>query len=158
MIRKFVVMVGALMTVGAVLALGAPSAQAQYNPDDPGAAVSDATVARGDSVTVYATGCPAGVPVSFYLDGAPVASATTQVDGVASATFVVDVPAGRHSVTNSCNNVSLTLVVAEGAAADGPPLSRTGSDTTLLLVRISAMALTIGGLLLLASRRRALRS
>ena len=159
MMRKIVMTVGTPMLVGVILILGAPAAQAQYGPGGGGAALSDATVAQGDSVTVYATDCPPGLPVSFSLDGATVASAAAAADGVARATFVVEAPAGRHSVTNSCNNVTLTLVVAAGdATAAGPPLSRTGSSTTLLLGRVAAVALMSGGLLLLVSRRRAARS
>ena len=142
-----------------VLAVWVPAAHAQYAA--PGLFVSDATVARGDQIQATATGCPPGLTVSFTLDGRPVGSATADVYGDATISFVVDVAPGTHQLGDSCSNSTLTLRVAAVASSDdgptsaGPALSRTGSTSTTVLVKVAALAITAGGLLVLAARRRA---
>ncbi|HYF92747.1 MAG TPA: Ig-like domain repeat protein, partial [Symbiobacteriaceae bacterium] len=64
-------------------------------------AVTPATGAYAASVTLQATLSPAeaGKVITFQVDGDAVGSGTTDGSGVATATYVIDKPAGLHVVT-----------------------------------------------------------
>jgi hypothetical protein len=160
MLRRFVLVLGALLLAG--IGLGLP-AQAQYTP--PGGITIDPPVVNpGETVTVSGDGCAAGVEVTISLGGSQVATVTTGEDGSFSASFEVPVGTtpGTYTVTAADCTVdvlSSTLTVqgattATNAAAAGTTLPRTGSGTTETLLRVGIVLVACGGLLAFAARRR----
>jgi hypothetical protein len=161
MLRRFVLVLGALVVVG--IGFGLP-AQAGYTPPS-GISIDKPVVDPGASVTVTGEGCAAGVAVKILLGQTQVATATTGADGTFSAPF--EVPPGTAAGTYTVDAVnctvevlSTTLTVRAAAAtattaATSSTLPVTGSGTTETLLRVGVVLLASGGLLAFAARRRA---
>ena len=153
-------------TFAALMLVAAPAgAQAAY----PGGSVSvnTSTVAPGGSITVTAEGFKAGSTVQFTIESTPqsLGSVTASSSGVAVLTTKVPagIEAGPHTIRatgiapdGSPLNVTTTITVSGSAAGgdgdDGNGLANTGSNSGLLGV-VGALAVVIGGVALVASRR-----
>jgi len=151
-------------TFAALMLVAAPAgAQASY----PGASVSvsTSTVAPGGSITVTAEGFKADSTVQFTIESTPqsLGSVTASSSGVAVLTTKVPagIEAGPHTIRatgiapdGSPLNVTTTITVSGSAAGgdSGGGLANTGSNSGLFGV-VGALAVVIGGLVLVASRR-----
>ena len=148
---------------GLMVAAVPAGAQASY----PGASVSvnTSTVAPGGSITVTAEGSKSGSTVQFTIESTPqsLGSAAANSSGVAVLTAKVPagIEAGTHTIRatgiapdGSPLNVTTTITVSGSAAGggSGSGLANTGSNSGLLGV-VGALAVVIGGLVLVASRR-----
>ena len=125
------------------LGLGAAPADAQYGPGvGPGTIGCD-----GGSCTVG--GCPAGSTATVTVDGVSIGSFPVGADGTVSFA-----DPGSGTVVVTCGGVTLTFEVGAGTvAADGADLARTGADSAPLM-RVAIALTAVGGIVLLAARRR----
>jgi LPXTG-motif cell wall-anchored protein len=164
----------AALAVTAALTLGAAAAGAQYPPPPNFCTVSDTTPTPGQSITLTCGTYVAGSTVTFTFFSAPVTlgSATADANGVVTATVTIpaDATLGEHTITATgpaaaggtlTNSVGITVVGAgqAGAGTFVPgtftgALPRTGNDSSLPLARAGALLLAVGGVLVLAARRR----
>lgn len=136
--HKSVIITG-LLTALILLGLAAAPADAQYDPG-----VGPGTISCGGG-TCTVGGCPPGSTASFTLNGQFIGTAPVGDDGTAT---VPDPGPGTLVVT--CGGETLTFTLAAGVTAD---LARTGSDSAPL-VRIGVALAAVGGIVLLAARRR----
>jgi LPXTG-motif cell wall-anchored protein len=156
-----------LTVVAALLALftfaGPAAAQQQQYPIETGTLQADKTqVNPGDAVTITGTGCPAGSTVAITFDDQNVGSTQTRADGTFSATVTVpaNATAGSHTIAATCvlangatRRQTVTVTVL-GAATRAGALPRTGTDLVPVL-SVGALALIgIGGVAILAARRK----
>jgi LPXTG-motif cell wall-anchored protein len=133
---------------------------------DPVAAVSlsAGSGAVGDRITVTGTHFAPGTEVTFVFNSTPVTlgTATAASDGTLTFAFAVPaVPAGAHTVTAAIGGTvvasaafSVTAASATVSGGDPAALASTGSDVSPAAGLI-ALALLIGGGLLILLRRRA---
>ncbi|MGH9213812.1 MAG: hypothetical protein ACRD2C_24535 [Acidimicrobiales bacterium] len=160
----------AVFAVAAIGLTAAPAAAQQYPPDVNSVTVSDTTPCPGDVVTVSGTvageGFEEGTTVVVTLDGATqLGTPSVGADG----TFSLDVtiPAdltGEHTIvaTGTGSDVSLSATFEVGdcdatttTVAAGGSLPRTGSNSTMPLVRAGLALAAVGGVLLaIAAKRR----
>ncbi len=140
--RKSLIFTGLLMAL-LFLGLGAAPADAQYGPGvGPGTIGCD-----GGSCTVG--GCPAGSTATVTVDGVSIGSFPVGADGTVSFA-----DPGSGTVVVTCGGVTLTFEVGAGTvAADGADLARTGADSAPLM-RVAIALTAVGGIVLLAARRR----
>jgi len=138
-----------------LLAFSVPAA-AQYTTGGT-IVVTPPTPSAGDSITVAVTGCdPTGGEVAVRIDGVDVGTATVGSDGTFTADFVVPQEAqGPVDVEALCDNGVLgsviTVQVADLPFQDGgAQLPRTGSNSTVVLLRAGVGLLGIGALFLIA--------
>jgi hypothetical protein len=143
--RTSLILTGLLMAL-VLVGLGSAPAGAQYGPGGgPGTIGCD-----GGTCTVG--GCPPGSTANVSVDGTSIGSFPVGADG----TFSFADP-GSGTVTVSCDGVTLTFelggTVTTASGASGADLARTGSDSAPLL-RIGIALAAVGGIVLLAARRR----
>lgn len=166
-----------LVTAVASIALLAGPVRAdaqQYPPADTFCTISDTTPVPGQDVALTCGGYAAGATVTVTFFSSPVTLGTTTADADGVATLTTEIPSnaavGRHSITTSgaaatggtLTQVIYITVVAAGAAGAGTQvpatvsgaLPTTGSDGTMPLVRAGALLLAVGGVAVLATRRR----
>lgn len=171
MLRK--VMLGAVLLV----ALAASPAYGQY----PTVVVNPGQVSAGGAVTVTGNGCVPNAPIAVTVTsadgGSPVATANTTSDGNGEFSVSVTIPAGTAvgsyvvAASNCSDTTSLEVVGtsttpttspgnAPGGNAPGGTgsvgsgtLPRTGSNISQLGL-IGVGLLTVGGLVLVATKRR----
>jgi len=160
----------ALCGLTAVLALSVGTASAQYNVPATVTA-STSTPTAGGSITVTAKGFVGTVQFSVESTPQALGSAVANSSGVATLTTTLpaNLSAGAHTIravgvdpSGAPLNVttSITVVAAAGAttttttaAASPTGLAATGSSSAGL-VRIGVVIAVLGGLLLLAGKRR----
>ncbi|WP_334143546.1 hypothetical protein [Rhabdothermincola sp.] len=161
MARRIVVLALAL-----VLATGAV-AHAQYVPGQPGFQLDPATLPdTGGSTTISGVGCPPNVPVEgFILVGGQeifIGSGMVKNDKDGPFQFVAQIPplpAGEYTVIVKCGGVimsnllTITSTTPITLRPQPGPLPRTGADV-LGFVKIGLGLVVVGGLLLLAERKR----
>ena len=125
------------------LGLGAAPADAQYGPGGgPGTIGCD-----GGTCTVG--GCPAGSTADVSVDGTSIGSFPVGPDGTVSFA-----DPGSGTVVVTCGGVTLTFTLGTTvAAASGSDLARTGADSAPL-ARVAIALTAVGGIVLLAARRR----
>jgi hypothetical protein len=170
------VVVGLAVTGVAATILGwasPASATAAYGPVvcSESASISPSTVAPGGSFTLSLTGGCANDTFTVVLHSSPVTlgTITTNASGSGSAGFSVpaNTAGGDHTVTAadaSGNSASVAIVItaaatavtAAPAAAAKHPLPFTGAQIAGL-VAAGAVAIGLGGLLVLVTRRRKAR-
>jgi hexosaminidase len=176
MLKRMAVLVVALVGLTA-----APAAAQQYPPAENLITVSDTTPCPGGPVTITAKTFTPGSTVDIALDGAPLATATAGDDGVVTveATVPETTALGAHNITAtgmggdqsplhltasvdvvSCDETAPpTTAPAAGGGGGGDDLPRTGSDTTMTLVRVGLALAALGGVLLaVATKRRRRRA
>ena len=143
------------------------TAYAQYVPGQPGVIVDPGTVQVAGTIEVQGSGCPRDSTVSIYVGDVLVATTTTAAgDGTGSFDVKgIVLPAslgpGDYVVHAKCGTLDLTSVLSISAVAPTTAvatgtLPTTGSDTPGLLVPIGVGLVTVGGLVVLATRRRRL--
>lgn len=156
MIRKALVL--ALLLVGVVAF--APHAEAQYQPGQPGLILTPSTVTPGGSVTASGFGCVKNAPVEILINGEPVGNGTASNNdqGSFSITFTAPSTPGQYSVVARCltTEVSsiLSVVAAPTTTVVVANLPITGGESGGL-VKVGLLLVAVGGLLVLAVRRRA---
>jgi hypothetical protein len=161
----------ALCGLAAVLVLSVGTASAQYNVPATITA-STSTPAAGGPITLTAKGFGSGTTVQFSVESTPQAlgSAVANSSGVATLTTTLpaNLSAGAHTIravgtdaSGAPLNVTTAITVAAAgattttttAAASPTGLAATGSSSAGL-VRIGVVIAVLGGLLLLAGKRR----
>ena len=171
MLRRILVIAAA---TAAVLVVGAaPVGAQQYPPPNNSVTVDDVTPHPCQSVTVTAGTFTAGSTVEFTLASTPTSlgSATANDSGIATVTAAIPegTKPGDHTITATGTGAagplsqSITVDVVGSCAGEattpttagaGAPLPKTGSNSTMPLARAAALLLAVGGVLLLATRRR----
>ena len=155
-------MIRRVLAIAAMLLLvPATAAYAQYNPGQPGFIITPSTTTAGSQVSFVGEGCPPGSTVTFTSNGATLGSGPVGSDGKFSVPGTVpsSFGPGQYTVTATCGNVVMTNILTVVASTSGVipgtsgSLSRTGSDS-MLLVRVGLGLLAAGGLVVLATRRR----
>lgn len=161
------------VAVSATLVLGAATAGAQvYPPPANFCTISDTTPTPGQTVTISCGTYLAGATVTFTFLSTPVVLGTVTADANGVATLTTAIPSdatlGDHTITVTgesaagplTQTIPLTVVSAgAGAGAGGVAtgaggLPRTGTDSSLPLARTAALLIAVGGVLVLAARRR----
>ncbi len=171
MLRRMMVIAAA---TAAVLVVGAaPVGAQQYPPSNNSVTVDDVTPHPCQSVTITAGTYSAGSTVEFTLASTPTSlgSATADANGVATLTAAIPdgTEPGDHTITASgtsdagplsqtvtvdvSGNCAGEVTTLTPAGASGP-LPKTGSNSTMPLARAAALLMAVGGVLLLATRRR----
>lgn len=171
MLRRMVVIATA---AAAALVVGAgPVGAQQYPPANNFVNVDDVSPHPCQVVTITAGTYDAGSTVDFTMtDSVHLGTATADESGV--ATLSAEIPdgteAGEHTVTvtgtsdgrplsqtitldvsGTCAGEAATPTTITGGAGDLP---KTGDDSAMPLARAAALLLAVGGVLLLATRRR----
>lgn len=169
--------VSAFVALFALVALpGTASAQYQGGAT---LTLDKTTVQVGESVTATATGLKPGSSATFTFESTPVNLGTVTVDGAGVATITFNTPnvtLGGHLVRvvgtspqdQAVNlTANITVVGAGGTGsgvggtgtgtgtAGGGTLPRTGSDATSTILPIALGLITLGGLAVVLTRRRA---
>jgi LPXTG-motif cell wall-anchored protein len=160
-IRRLLVLGALLATVVATIAVPATVASAQYQPNPPGVVVDPGTVTVGGKVTVTGTGCPANVTVTIKIGDVVVGTVTSDSSGgfTDNITLPPGIAPGTYTVHALCGDLDLTAVLAVTAVPVSvttvtvATLPRTGTDSGVW-VKIGLSLVAIGGLLVLATRRR----
>jgi trimeric autotransporter adhesin len=173
MVKRMVVLAMALVAL-----MAAPAMAQQYPPNENLLTVSDTTPCPGQSVTITAQTFAPGGAVTVKIGDAVVGTPTADADGKISIDAAI--PAGQAQgavqvtatgpggadtpelVVNAavdvvaCNETPPSTAPAGGGGAGGNgDLPRTGSDSTMALVRVGVALAAVGGLLLaLSSKRR----
>jgi LPXTG-motif cell wall-anchored protein len=144
------------------------TAFAQYVPGEPGIIVDPGTVQVGGTIEVQGSGCPRDTTVSIYVGDTLVATTTTAADdgtGSFDVKGIVLPPSlgpGDYIVHARCGTLDLTSVLSISAVAPTTTvattgtLPTTGSNSTGLLVPVGVGLVAVGGLVVLATRRRRL--
>lgn len=155
-----------LTTVGAVFAGSAGAqttctASAAYNP----AATFTATPSSatpGTTVVLAGTGWPANSTIAIAVGGTAAGSATTNAAGAFSFNFAIPANAsGTITATATCGALVLSTTISIQPTVTLAPttiptgtLPVTGSNSTGLLVPVALSLVALGGLLVLAVRKR----
>jgi LPXTG-motif cell wall-anchored protein len=151
-----------LVTTMATLAIGATAASAQYVPGTPGIIVNPGSTTVGGKVTVQGSGCPANVTVTIKIGDVTVGTVTSDGEGNFILKDIVLPPSitpGQYTVHALCGDLDLTAVLSVSAlapsttVATGGTLPKTGTDSGMW-VKVGFSLVAVGGLLVLATRRR----
>lgn len=179
MVKRIVVLAVALVAL-----MAAPAAAQQYPPDENIITVSDTSPCPGQTVTVTAQAFFAGSTVDFRLNGQDPAVAHGTADANGKVTVELTIPAGQaqgpleikaqgSEFGNERGYLELNAAVDVAACNETPPttapgggggggggsdLPKTGSDTTMTLVRVGVALAAVGGLLLAVSTKRRRRT
>jgi hypothetical protein len=164
MLKRIVV-----FAVAAIALAAAPAAAQQYPPTQKSITASDTTPCPGGATTITGQGFEAGTAVTLTLDGSTsLGNPTAGADGAFSigVTIPSSTATGSHTVTAtgtgadtasvtatlnvvSCEETTTTTIVP------GVSLPRTGSSSTMPLVRAGLALTALGGVLLaIAAKRR----
>jgi LPXTG-motif cell wall-anchored protein len=172
MVKRMVVLAMALVAL-----MATPAMAQQYPPNENLITVSDTTPCPGQSVTITAQTFTAGGAVTVKIGGAVVGTPTADANGKVSLDATIPAgqaqgavqvtatgPAGADTPTLTvnaavdivaCNETPATTAPAGGGGAGGGgDLPRTGSDSTMTLVRVGVAMAAVGGLLLAVSSKR----
>jgi len=155
------------VVAAALVAISLPASAAfAYGPGTTGTlALSTSTCsnAAGCSPTASGTGFQPGEPIDLSLHSTPVDLGTTTADSSGDFSTVVNIPAGTSAGTHSIvatgetsGTVATTTFTVTAATTSTPSstgLPITGADIAAL-VGVGAVAVALGGLLVLTSRRR----
>lgn len=149
----------------AVLALALPStaAMAQSYPDTPTLTVDQTVVPPCTTVVLTGTGFLPNTLVTITVGGTVIGTVTTDADGNYTFPYTiscseVDGAVLTFTASDGTNVLSVSVTIEAAAVTTttaGGTLPKTGaSDTTALLVRVSVVLVAMGGILVLATRRR----
>jgi LPXTG-motif cell wall-anchored protein len=170
MLKRFAVLVVAVAGVGVGLA-ATPAGAQQYPPEDNLLTVSDTTPCPGGAVTITGKNFIPGTQVTISLDDQVIGTPTAGADNTVTleATIPETTAQGEHLITAIGQGIeeadlhltaTIDVVSCEAGptttvASGGGNLPRTGSDSTMMLVRIGLGLAAVGGVLLaLAYRKR----
>jgi LPXTG-motif cell wall-anchored protein len=141
------------------------TAHAQYVPGEPGMTVDPGTVVVGGTIEVQGSGCPRGTEVKIYVGDVLVATTTTAADngqGLFDVKGIVLAPGldpGAYTVHAKCATLDLTSVLSISAVAPTTTvvtgtLPKTGASSSGMMVQVGIGMVAVGGLVVLATRRR----
>jgi len=178
MVKRIVAL--AVMSV-ALMAAATPAMAQQYPPTENLVTVSDTAPCPGDAVTVTAQTFAPGTTVTVKLGDTVVGTPAADASGKVS--LQVTIPAGQAqgavqvSATGTggddasltvnasvnvvaCNETPPTTTPGGGGGGGGGNggLPKTGSDSTMTLVRVGVALAAVGGLLLAVSTKRRRRA
>jgi hypothetical protein len=161
----------AIFAVAAIGLTAAPVAAQQYPPEEKTIAASDTTPCPGGATTITGEGFDAGSTVQLTLDGTTsLGSATVGDDGTFSVEVTIPetTATGEHTVSATGTGIdaaitaTLEVVSCEAPATTttvvGGALPRTGSNSTMPLVRAGLALTAIGGVLLAVAAKRRRRT
>jgi LPXTG-motif cell wall-anchored protein len=168
----------AVLAVAFVALMAAPAVAQQYPPGENLITVSDTTPCPGQAVTIAAQTFAAGGAVTVKLGDTVVGTPTADADGKVSVEATVPAGQAQGAVQVSAtgpgtdDEPSLTVNAAVEVVAcnEAPPpttpsgggggsdLPKTGSDSTMTLVRVGVALAAAGGLLLAVSTKRRRRT
>jgi LPXTG-motif cell wall-anchored protein len=150
-------LVFAVLAAGLALFLAAPAAHAQYEGGST-LTVNIPNPTCGQTVIVTGSGFLPDTEVTLTIGGSVIGTATTDAEGDFSFPYTVPANCSSGTVVISASDgvTVLTVSLAVGAPTPAPSttLPRTGSDNSNL-IRAGAVLLAVGGLLVLATRKRA---
>jgi LPXTG-motif cell wall-anchored protein len=166
-IRRMLVLSAMVLATLTATAMLATSAGAQYVPGTPGIIVNPSCSAVGGTITVEGSGFPDSATVTIQVNGATLGTTTSNDEGD-FLTSALALPAGLTSGTYTLHAVSgstdLTSVlnIAVGPCAVAAANVTNSTAATLPVtgtnsgdwVKAGLSLLAIGGLLVLATRRR----
>jgi LPXTG-motif cell wall-anchored protein len=160
-IRRMFVLSAMVLTALAATAMLATSAGAQYVPGQPGIIVVPGTTTVGGTFTVEGSGCPADVTVTIQINGITIGTVTSNGDGdflTGNLTLPPSITPGQYTVHALCGSLDLTAVLSVSALAPvttaaAATLPVTGTDSGGW-IKVGLSLVAIGGLLVLATRRR----
>ncbi len=159
-------MIRRVLAIAALLLLvPATAAYAQYNPGQPGFIITPSTTTAGAQVSFVGEGCPANSTVTFTNNGVTIATGTAGADGkfAVPATVPSSWAPGAYTITATCGTVVMSNVLTVVAETSGviPGTSGTTSGSlpttganSMRLVQVAFGLLAVGGLIVLATRRR----
>ena len=162
MIRRMLVLGALVVTTMATLAVGATTASAQYVPGTPGIIVNPGSTTVGGKVTVQGSGCPGGSTVTIKIGTVTVGTVVANGEGDFILKDIVLPPSitpGQYTVHALCGDLDLTAVLSVSALAPSTTvatvgtLPKTGTDSGMW-VKVGLSLVAVGGLLVLATRRR----
>jgi LPXTG-motif cell wall-anchored protein len=173
MVKRIVV-----LAVAFVALMAAPAMAQQYPPSENLITVSDTSPCPGQDVTVTAQTFAPGGAVTVKLGDTVVGTPTADADGKVS--LGVTIPAGQALApvqvsatgpgTDDTPQLTVNAAVEIVACNEAPPpttpggggggsdLPKTGSDSTMTLVRVGVALAAAGGLLLAVSTKRRRRT
>ena len=125
---------------------------------------STCSASSGCSLTLSGSGFQPGETVGLTFNSTPVSLGTTTANSSGGFTFSVTIPAGEpagnHTIvaTGESSGTTASFAITLTAATTAAPspsggLAFTGADISAL-VGVGAVVIALGGLLVLASRRR----
>jgi LPXTG-motif cell wall-anchored protein len=137
------------------------TASTAYNPSATFTA-TPATAVPGTTVVLSGTGWPASSTISIAVGSTTAATTTTNASGAFSFNFTIPAGAtGTITATATCGALVLGTTITIGPVVTLAPttvptgtLPTTGSNSTGLLVPVSLSLVALGGLLVLAARKR----
>jgi len=167
-IRRVLVLSAMVCAVLAATTVLATSAGAQYVPGQPGIIVDPTCSPLGGQITVEGSGVPAGSTVTIQINGITLGTTTANPDGdflSDKLTLPTSITSGQYTLHALAGSLDLTAVlsVATGpcavaannvtatTVASSLPVTGTNSGEW---VKAGLSLLAIGGLLVLATRRR----
>ena len=169
MMRRAVLLLAALLAVAAFAATPANAQSDEYDALCSALAVNPPNPAAGTNVTVSGTAASANADIAILLLGSPDQFLNSGKTG-ADRKFAVDVkiPAGATGTIklqavqfgthadDGCSSQVASLDIAKPAVTPPAtePLARTGTNSTMPLVRLGFGLLAAGGMAIFVSRRR----
>jgi hypothetical protein len=171
MMRRAVLLLAALFAVAAIAATPASAQAGQGSDDDYTSNCSPLTLSKtsvnpGDTITVSGTAAVGGETVFIGLDDSTLLGSTSAAPFTHEFSVTVTIPAGtkagNHTISafqdnaEGCDDQVSTVAVASTSVTPpaGEPLARTGSNSTMPLVRLGFGLLAAGGMAIFVSRRR----
>ncbi len=152
----------AFVSAFAVLSLGFAAPAFAYGPNAPTLSSNSSSVSPGGTLTVTGNNFTPGATVTIDLYSTPVQLATTTATGSGSFSVAVMIPSntvpGAHTIvaTDPNGDSASTAIVVTGVvpvATTSPGLPFTGADIAALS-GVGALAMALGGMLILTGRRR----
>ena len=168
MIRRMLVLGAMVFAALAATAMLATSAGAQYVPGQPGIVVDPSCSAVGGTITVLGSGAPANATVTITVGTNTLGTVTANPDGdfqTASLALPTSLTSGQyilHATSGTVYDVTTNLDVAIGPCAVAATNVTQAQSGTLPVtgtnsgewVKAGLTLVAIGGLLVLATRRR----
>jgi hypothetical protein len=158
----------AVFAVAAIGLSAAPAAAQQYPPDEKSIAASDTTPCPGGATTITGQGFDAGSTVTLTLDDTTtLGTPTVGADGTfgIEVTIPTTTATGQHTIKATGTGITAAITATVNVVpceatttttmVPGGGLPRTGSGSTMPLVRAGLVLAAIGGVLLaIAAKRR----
>jgi hypothetical protein len=152
----------ALIAAVAVMGLSFATPAFAYGPNAATVSSSTSSTGPGGSLTVSGSHFVPGGSITIVLHSTPVTLATTTADPTGSFSVSVTIPSdtvpGAHEIIASDTSgdsasTDLTVTGTVPTATASPALAFTGADIAALS-GVGAIALALGGMLILTGRRR----
>jgi LPXTG-motif cell wall-anchored protein len=157
MFRRMLLIAALVLAAGGA-AFASPAGAQNYGGCT--ASVSDDTPTPGQVITVSGTGAALSGTVTASLDDAEIGTGTADAAGEFSFSATIPTSAsGSEELTVDCGGGSVdAITLTVGTAGGSGSLPATGSNSSLPLAQAAVAALALGGIALVASRRRAAKT